>query len=275
MRRLPLLTLVLCLGAWTQPAPPTVGFVLSIDGPWQVHGRAIRQGESVPAGVRILLAASTTFDPGRTYWIDIVLLDNSHKSLRCSSAQACRAGLLMPGSLVPQTSFTARLGDVFRMIFTTPERYVGLMSRGSSGDRAAFVDGVARLEGGRLQMAPFFRGLPNGAYRLQFERGSSELESAARLPDLEVAWDRSAASAAPLTPRAPGLYRITLVRAQDPAFGPFESWILVTTAPAFDATAAAFAEAERTIRRWDGNVPAKDVAMFRHAYLAHLAATPR
>ena len=43
-RRLPMLGFLLCLGAWTQPAPPTVGFVLSIDGPWQIQGRALRQG---------------------------------------------------------------------------------------------------------------------------------------------------------------------------------------------------------------------------------------
>ena len=100
-RRLPMLGLLLCLGAWTEQAPPTGGFVLSIDGPWQVHGRAIQQGEAVPAGVRVLLAAGTPFDSNRTYWIDIVLVDSSRKSLRCSSAQACRTGLLIPGSARP------------------------------------------------------------------------------------------------------------------------------------------------------------------------------
>jgi len=284
-RRLPMLGFLLCLGAWTAQPPPAVGFVLSIDGPWQIQGRALRQGEAVPAGARVLLAAGTTYDPNpaagaivntkRTYWIDIVLLDGQHKDLRCSSAQACRVGLLMPGSVVAQSSFGTRLGDVFRLILSTPERYVGLMSRGESGDRAAFVDGVAKLEGGRLQMSPFFKGLPNGAYRLQFERVQSEPNAGERPPDLEVAWDRSPASAAPQTTIASALYRVTLLREQDPAFGPFESWILVTDAAAFAPTAAAFDEAMRAARGWGRNVPAKDVAIFRHAYLAHLAASRR
>ena len=180
----------------------------------------------------------------------------------------------MPGSVVPQTSLAARLADVFTLIFSTPERYVGLMSRGSDAGRAGFVDGVAKLEAGRLQFSSFFRGLPAGAYLVQVERVPAE-PGAARLPDLNIAWDRSAASAAPRTDLTPGLYRMTLMRENDPAFGPFESWILVTTAADFAATAAAFDEAMRATRTWSRDVPAKDVAIFRHAYLAHLAASRR
>jgi len=274
MRRLPMLSLLLCLGAWTEQASPTVGFVLSIDGPWQVQGRAIRQGEAVPAGVRVLLAAGTTFDPNRTYWVDIVLLDSQHRQLRCSSAQACRTGLLMPGSLVNQSPFGTRLFEVFRLIFSTPERYVGLMSRGESGDRAGFVDGVAKVERGRLEMSPFFRGLPDGTYRLQFERAPGP-DGGTRPPDLEVAWNRSPASATPSATIDPALYRVTLLRERDAAFGPFESWILVTDAAGFDAAAAAFDETMRSARGWGRNVPARDIAVFRHAYLAHLAASRR
>ena len=269
--RFPAWSALIALAAWTQPAGPTVGFVLSIDGPWLVHNRAIRQGETVPAGVRVLLAAGTTFDPGRSYWIDIVLLDSSHKSLRCSSAQACRTGLLMPGSVVPQSSFGTRLADAFSRIFSTPERYVGLMSRGSEGPRGQFVDGVAKLDGGRLQMSPFLRGLPAGGYRLQVEPASPDSRTESPLPPLEIAWDRSAASGAIPATIAPDLYRMTLARADDPAFGPFESWILVAPAATFDATAAAYDEAMRAVRGWDRNVPPKDVAMFRHAFLAQLA----
>ena len=164
------------------------------------------------------------------------------------------------------------------MIFSTPERYVGLISRGESGDRAGFVDGVAKLEGGRLQMSPFFRGLPNGAYRLQFDRVTPDGGAggaSARPLDLQVAWNRSPASAAPQAAIDPALYRVTLLREQDPAFGPFESWILVTDAAGFDVTAAAFEEAMRAARGWGRDVPARDVAIFRHAYLAHLAASRR
>lgn len=272
---LPLPFVLIGLAAGTQPAGPTVGFVLSIDGPWLVHNRAIRQGETVPAGVRVLLAAGTTFDPGRSYWIDIVLLDSSHKSLRCSSAQACRTGLLMPGSVVQQSSFGTRLADAFSRIFTTPERYVGLMSRGSEGPRGRFVDGVAKLDGGRLQLSPFFQGADVGGYGLNFERVMPPPEPAAPHDALHIVWDRSAASASPSTSLGPGLYRVTLMREGSPEFGPFESWILVVPAAEFDAAGAAYDEAMRAVRGWDRNVPPKDVAMFRHAFLAQLAASRR
>jgi hypothetical protein len=269
--------LLLCLavaaaGAAPQTPPaPTVGFVLSLDGPWQIYNRAIRQGEAVPAGARVLLASGTTFAPDRIYRIDIVLLDSKPLHLSCANAQACRTGLLLPGGLVAQTSFTSRLGDVFRLIFTTPDRYVGLMSRGG-GAPGAFTDGVAKTDGSRVQLSPFFQGLPPATYRLELI--ATPADAAARPTNVDVAWDRSPASATVAAALLPALYRVTLSRPDDPAFAPVEAWILFANGD-FAAMQAAYDEAVRATRSFDRNVPAKDVAIFRHAWLAHLAASRR
>jgi hypothetical protein len=245
--------------------------VLSATGTWEINGRAVKQGEGVPRGAHLTLRSGTVFPAAEPYAIHIVLLNNEPKSLTCSTAQECRPGLTLPASLTAETSLASRLLDVFHLIFEKPERYVGLMSRGADDTAASFVDGLARLAGGRLALAPFFQTLPAGAYRLRFERVAPQTSPPAPSFSADVRWTQGAESASLETALAPALYRVTLSRPADPVFSDREAWWLVVPDDRFDAAKAAFDHAVAASRAWGPDVPPRDLAIFRHAFLTELA----
>jgi hypothetical protein len=270
----PLVLLGALLGSFAQAPAPAVGFVLSATGTWELDGRAVKQGEGVPRGARLTLKNGTRFGAGDAYAIDVVLLNNTLVSLHCASAESCRPGLSVPGSLTTATSLGTRLAAVCELIFERPERFVGLLSRDVARDEAtSFVDGVARLDAGRLALAPFFDTLPAGPYHLRFDRVSTG--AAASPATIDVRWDRSADSATPQATIVPGLYRVGLSRPTDPTFTEREAWVLVAAGDRFGPAKAAFDDAVAATRTWGQRIPQRDVAIFRHAYLAQLAQQPQ
>ncbi len=266
------------LAAWVVLAPqapaPSVGFVLSQRGPWELNGQAVKQGQGVPRGARIVLANTATFGAGETYSIVVILLNNKDASLTCAAVETCRPGLVVPSSLTEQASLGSRLVDVFQLILYRPEHYVGLLSRGDAADAPSFADGVAKLADGRVLLAPFFASLPDGRYQLRFERAEATEPPSPR-QSVDVAWDHTAASASPSAPLAAAVYRVTLTRSTDVSFSPREVWILVEPEPRFTSAAAAFAEATTSSASWPPSVPRRDVTIFLHAYLTSLAARPQ
>jgi hypothetical protein len=241
-------------------------------GPWQLNGQVVRQGEAVPPGGRLLLKPGASSSPAEPYAIDVVLLNNAGLSLRCPTAARCQQGLTLPASLSTEASVVTRLAEVFRVIFEKPERFVGLMSRDASpGAGASFTDGVARLDQGRARLEPFLQDLPAGDYRLMFVRLSASADPSAQPSLVDLLWDRSPESATPNETFVPGLYRITLTRPRDTTFASREAWMLLAPEPQFSASARAFGGAIDATRSWDRDVPARDLVIFRRAYLSRLA----
>jgi hypothetical protein len=264
------LLLALPLAPSPQQAQPAIGFVLGLRGPWQVSGRSLQQGQALLPGSTILLAAGA--DLSEKLYIDVVLLDN--QVLRCKSAEACPAGLAIPQSLNAHSSMLSRFSDAFKLIFERRERYVGLMSRGGIG-RPALPNGVAVVEAGRVDLAPFLQGLAAGPYALQLVPVTAGAPAAPQRFDLAVAWDRTSASARLPTDLVPGLYRAILAGGAGEHRVQGEAWILVASAARYEEARAAYEGAVGVTHAWGGSVPEEDIETFLHACLAELAAQAR
>ncbi len=263
---------VACFGdtAGARQGAPPVGYVLSLNGPWQLNGREVKRGEGVPANAHVVLAASARFDTGQDYSLDIVLLNN--KPVGCHSADACRAGLTVPGALNENGSLSQRLSKVFARLFTTPDRWVGLVSRGAPS-RLDLNDAVIKTDGRDLRVGQLLERAPAANYRVSF-LPAAQMDPAARAYTLYVTWTTNA----PTTVRAsvqPGLYTATLTPNRTQAVSGREAWVLVTDAAHFTAASADFAQAIALTRTWGPDVPPNDVARFLHAFLADLAAEIR
>lgn len=251
------------------PAAPAVGYVLSFEGPWQLNGRDVKRGEGVPANARLLLASSARFDTGRDYSLHIVLLNN--QVVKCESAEACRAGVTVPASLNQHASLGGRLSRVWARIFETPQRWVGLVSRGTPG-RLDLTDQVIGVEQNQFPIGALLDKKAPGRYRVTF---TPVVDAApARTPVVvPIDW-----KGRPLRVRIKiphGLYTVTIAPDARNATPGREAWILITDARRAQAAANAFAEARALTRTWGADVPPNDIARFLHAYLAELAAATR
>ena len=56
------------------PPPPSIGFVLSREGPWQWEGRDLKPGQGLPSGARLLLKPGTTMRDGEVFSINVVTI---------------------------------------------------------------------------------------------------------------------------------------------------------------------------------------------------------
>jgi len=263
------------VSSWLLPSQatgPSIGFVLSKDGPWQLNGVEVKTGQALPPGATLLLAPSATFDSGRVYALTVVLMNNEARPLRCYRAEDCRKGLTLPASLSAEPTLASRISDVFRLIFERADRYVGLMSRGGTRDQC-LPDGVVRFDNSTLALAPLFERLAMGRYRLQFEAVGAA--TGAPAPALDITWNQNAAPVRAPSGLAPALYRVTLSRPGDAAFEPCESWVLLADASTFGSASASFDAALAATRTWGPAVPPRDVGLFLHAYLADLARRAR
>jgi hypothetical protein len=250
------------------PPPPSIGFVLSREGPWQWDGRDLKPGQGLPSGARLLLKPGTTMREGEVFSINVVLLNNRALPFQCVRIEQCRAGLTLPSSFTKEATLSEKLKGVFDLISDRVERYVGLMSRGAPRE-ACLPDGVAKLQANRVMLSSFFGRLAPGRYRLQFtlvDAGAGAAPSA-----IDLAWDKTDASASPSVTMSPALYRVTLSRPGDAAFEPCEAWLLVSDERRFAAAKASFDDAAAATRAWDPAVPPRDIALFLHAYLGDLA----
>lgn len=257
-----------------QAPPPSVGFVLSQRGPWQVNGQAIKQGQGLPRGAHVVLATTATFGAGETYSIDVILLNNKDVSLQCAAREICGQGLVLPSSLNAESSLASRFADVFQLILAKPERFVGLMSRDvTTNDESSFTEGVGRLVNGRVELAPFFASLPDGRYRLKLERVDSSGAPSSPV-NIDISWNHTAPSVASASIE-PGLYRATLTRPADVTVPAREIWLLARPDPKFAAAKSAFDQATQSVKTWPATVPRRDVTTFLRAYLTSIANQPQ
>jgi hypothetical protein len=267
------LTALLLLPWRTGAEAAPIGFVLSFHGAWQVDGQSVRQGQPVFPSAKLALAPGVRFDATKDlpWTITVVLLDNTTCSLSCGSAVTCAGGLALPESLGGPTSVLTKLVDAFRRIFANPDRYASLLSRGGSGDQN-LTDAVARLDAGRIRLAPLLQAVASGQYRLQFKSTQQPTGPERREAVIDIEWSRSDTSYTRPSDLVPGLYRVSLLSV-DHFAEPVgrEAWVLVAAATTYESSRAAFERATTLASTWKTQVPAQDIDRFLRAYLASLA----
>lgn len=256
------------LGAWPRQtaAPPPIGFVVTLSGPWQVDGRDVTRGQGVAAGAKLALAPTTRFDTGEQFSIQVVLLNNT--PVGCPNTEACRRGVVIPSTLNQRASVIERLVDVFGLIFQSPERWVGLVSRDVG--RVNLTDGVVQYERGRVSLAQTLTGIPAGDYEMRFTPVDDAGAPSRRAATVPVSWTGTAPAAA-AAPLGAGLYRVILSRKGSPGMVGREAWMLAAGASQTAALRARYDAAVAATRAWEPAVPRVDIDRFLHAYLAQLA----
>jgi hypothetical protein len=263
------LSLVVFGGARQSATAPTVGYVLSFEGPWQLNGRDIKRGEGVPARAHVVLAPSARFDTGQEYSLRIVLLNN--EVAKCETNETCRAGVTVPESLNQNPSLGQRLSKVWARIFDKPDRWVGLVSRGAS-NRLDLPDDVIAMKDGEVVMSGLIANAPPGRYRMTFAPIADSAAAGAPI-GVPITWNGGSLVMHIAIPY--GLYAVTLAPEAANSTAGRDGWILITDGERFGRASGAFAEARAITRTWGPDVPPNDVTRFLHAYLAEIAATIR
>ena len=263
----------LVLAPWQTTPKPPVGFVLSMWGTWQIDRHdgkrdgdldIVKLGQGVPPGATLSLTKDNRLDTGSQFAIQVMLLNN--KTAGCPNTAACQGGVTIPAALNDRSSMLDKLSDVFALIFQSPERWVGLVSRDIG--RVNLADGIVRVDRGRLAVTDLLKNIPAGDYHLQFtavpDAGPPRPAGA-----IDLHW-----SGQPMTAQVSfgaGLYRVRLLRATGSDMVGREAWILAAGSPQANALRRRYDAAVATTRAWGADIPEFDVERFLHAYLAQLA----
>jgi hypothetical protein len=250
------------------PSPPPIGFVLSMHGPWQVDGRAVKPGQAVAPGAKLVLAPTARFDTGEQFSISVVLLNNVPVGCPTLDLPDCRRGVAIPTTLNERPSLFAKLADVCALIFQSPERWVGLVSRDLG--RVNMSDGVISFDDGRVSVTQVLAGVPAGDFAVRFAPIADAGQPNRKDVSVNVQWT----GRAPATLQAPlglGLYRVTLSRTGVPTMVGREAWMLAAGSAQVASLRTRYDAAVAMTRAWEPSVPHPDIERFLHAYLAELA----
>jgi hypothetical protein len=247
-----------------QAAAPAIGYVASLNGPWMADHIPVKPGQGLPAGARLRLAL-TASDTNDDYSIEVTLLNN--RPLGCRSTNACRPGVTLPAALNAPAPLASRLTKAFDLIFNTPTRWVGLVSRGVPTE-FDLADGVVSVSNGKLSLGTLFATVPPGDYALRL---SNESDGQANAPVLVVGVKWTGAPNQPAAPAVPrGLYSVKMTRTGAREVLGREAWWLIVPEAQVVENRAAFAEAVALTKTWSDASPG-DIERFLHAFLAALA----
>jgi hypothetical protein len=255
--------LVLVVSVAAQPAPPDVGYVVTIDGggTWEARPtagatRALRRGDGVRAGDRLLVTGVT---PTRDHFVDVLFYATG-------SVRRLRSGEIVRSGAPPAEGALSRLIAALRRRLDS-ETVGSAVVRGDAAAHAPPLrDGVMMADS-----APDWRRLvlaKPGSYQVQFrrlnEQGAPNGEWSAMYPFTVTA---KGVDAQPLGSNVGiGLWQMTLRDPRDPSRGG-EAWVLFTndaSAPArFDELSAVL---EADVRR-DGTLGVTAVRIRRAALL--------
>jgi len=236
---------------------PTVGFVRSINGEWEMRvGRRteqVKRGQALPAGAE-LRPRSRQSNPT----IEIVRAHDVN-FLACADARGveiCNGTFKVPDIPGP-ASLSARIKAAFSRYFSAEVTYAKTMVRGS----AVLQDGVAVLQEGRVDVSRVLTRVPQGRYRLRLTpRASTGSVSIERVVDWAPSTSGDFPAPSTLTP---GMYSLTLPELREGC------WVLIAAPLASQKAESALSELEAVTEAWLLNAVEKNG--LRRALLEQLA----
>lgn len=158
-------------------------------------------------------------------------------------------------------SLSAAVNPLFQ---ESPARYITPVSRGLESQTA---DGVALLQGNRVDVAPVLQEMDLGTYRLRVEPLSGSAGSPA---SVQLQWTGSGPAFVPIPGVKPGLYRIVrLTPNGEPEAG--DAWILISGPDRFAKDSASFHSAVEATKKWPDDVDARAPRAVLRAYLDSLS----
>lgn len=230
-----------------------IGFVMDIGGVWNIAGQKAKLtgGDKLPSGATLVPA-----QPGPKTFITVCLYSGA--------AETYKAQATLPKQV--ESGWTTRLWSVVQGHFRG-----GIVHAVSRGD--GIDDGVARLDGDRLQLANLLKHLPSGAHLLRFTPVSADKSAtdAAAPITLSIDWNPDEPAAFDAKGLAPGLYQVHLLNKRMRRPTGAHAIVLLATGTAFDEASSAFEQAVKVTRQWDEPTRAKAAAPFLTAYLEALA----
>lgn len=214
---------------WSRPPePPTkVGFVSYVVGEWkcpEFGDSILTGGEELPAGGRLLLP-----NTGSDAEIRIYFRDGHEEPFRSEHLLPRESGSIMP----------IRLWNAMREQFSGNVRHESLISR-EMLSKAALVDGLARLDGEKLELSDVFTKMPGGPYQLLIWSVSPG-DQPPYLPGdspkpavtVEFTWTPEKPQPAPADQLRPGLYRMEIGDCEDDSLRGGQCHLLVADGPKF------------------------------------------
>lgn len=144
-----------------------------------------------------------------------------------------------------------------------PPRYVTPVARGLEAELA---DGVAELQGDRVDLAPAFQGVDPGTYRLRLESLSGQGAST----PVQLQWSGTGPASIPASGMQPGLYRLVRLTPNGEPTG-LDAWLLVRNPERFARDSAAFQSAVEATKNWPDDVDARAPRTLLRAYLDSLS----
>jgi len=221
---------------WTLLATPRtsesqtkVGFVSAVVGKWKCpeHGDVLLTvGDELPAGGRLVPQDAQSGDEIRIYFRD------AHEE-QFRSAQ----------DLPPQTAsiMPIRLWTAMQEQYSGNVRHESLLSR-DMPLKIAPLDGLARLEGSKLDLTDVFARMPEGAYRLlvwSVAPGDQPPYLPGESPEppveVEFSWTSEKPQPAATDKLRPGLFRIEISDCEQDSLRNAQCHILVADAARFES----------------------------------------
>lgn len=272
------------LGAQT---PKEAGYVLSISGDWRSTSSRtpLKQFQTLPSQARVFPVKPIKQD----HFIAIALFNGDTIRVRCRQG-SCGQSLVIPtvnrkttdtthaaGGSPPkktqaqpgtaertqQPSLTDRVAAAFWSLFHGHEPYiVPVFVRDNA--TADLREAVLENSSGQVAMAPVFKDLPKGRYRLVAKKlNADQPDVFTATVSLNVDWDSQQPAKAQAA-LEPGLYQLLGLQK-------LESWVLVTTDNKYREASNSFASALKLSSEWSREVDPADSRMFLRAFLATLA----
>jgi len=234
------------VGAAEEP----VGIALRVSGAWRLDGAEIKGGAKLPGGGTL-----EPEKPGRKSFIVVCFSTGEAKTYTQTTVLPKLAA----------ASLTSRIWSA-----AAGHYHGGIVHAISRGDGIA--DGVAKLEGGQLDLAPLIRQLPAGAYQLQLVSMTTPAPARPAPMMLDFKWDPDNPATIAAPKLSPGIYRADAIDRRSDKKSGADALVLVVSSRDYAGKQNAFAEAVALTKTWDESSWAKAAPSFLRAYLMSLVA---
>jgi hypothetical protein len=252
--------------------PEDVGFVLKLKGEWLLNGKALADGEKLPAGGKIYHVQRKRDQPPPLDYISVVFFDGTIESRSWDNLQSWNHPIRLPAAHKEPPSQWSRIVTAVMGVFPGhPEKYTQMSVRGPAID---VQDTVVDINNGQLDLRSAFKHLKKGQYLIVLEpiqHTNTRAEEATSKP-LSFDWDPNTSPALRVDGIRPGLYTLRVRNAQSEGSGNrSEAWIVLAEHTRYESTAAAFRECVTLTEQWASEAPPDAARSFQRAYLESLA----
>lgn len=243
-------------------------FVLEVNGNWYSTAKPkslLRQGQSIP--FRSIVRAEPFSSNDK-----IVVIDSrGNEILSANCANGCSNSFSLNTKTRSQPTLVGEIyNSVMSLIFGSPNRYSLHRSRGD--DAADLVDGVARLDNGKLDLSGVLT--TQRKYYLRWRTvPASDSEKFGEWSQPSVIEINQNQLAISNFESKPGLYEFNLMKPDVKKLEatPTLAWILITAPQDYEKTAASFQKALDQTQKWGDKVKDSTKTTFLLATLDNLA----